>query len=380
MKQYIFTPGPVPVPHDVLLEMARPIIHHRTAEFEKMFSDVRDGLKYIYQTEQEVFILAASGTGAMEASVSNTLSRSDKALVINGGKFGERWGKICKAYGVEFEEIKVEWGRAVDPEDVEKSLNSDPSIKAVLIQASETSTGVMHPVKEIGEIIKDRDDVILIVDGITGVGVFPLPFDDFGIDVLVGGSQKAFMLPPGLSFTAMSEKAWKFYENSDLPKFYFDFKGYQSNAEKNTTPWTPAVTLIVGLAKVLRRFKEEGLENLHKRHQILSLATREAMGAMGLEIFVKDTPSTALTTIVAPEDIGAAKVISGLKENFGITVAGGQNQAKGKIFRISHIGDIDKTDTLTIISSVECVLNDLGYEFDFGAGTKKASEILSEIN
>jgi len=378
VKKYIFTPGPVPVPSEVLIEMAKPIIHHRTAEFEEIFSEVRDGLKYIYETKQEVFILAASGTGAMEASVANTLSRGDKALVVNGGKFGERWGKICRAYGVEVHELMVEWGRAVDPGEIKNILDEDPSINSVFIQASETSTGIMHPTKEIAAITQERDDVILVVDGITGVGVFSLPFDELGIDVLVGGSQKAFMLPPGLSFAAMSEKAWKFYEKSDLPKFYFDFKAAQKSAEKNTTPYTPAVTLIVGLAAVLKRFTKEGRDNLHARHEKLARATREAMKAIGLDLYTKDTPSTALTTIVAPPEIGAGKVVAALRDQFGITVAGGQDQAKGKIFRVSHIGDIDKTDSILVISAIECVLNNLGYKFDFGAGTKKASEILSE--
>ncbi|TDI89194.1 MAG: alanine--glyoxylate aminotransferase family protein [Candidatus Dadabacteria bacterium] len=377
MKKYVFTPGPVPVPSEVLIEMAKPIIHHRTAEFEEIFAEVREGLKYIYDTKQEVFILAASGTGAMEASVANTLSTGDKVLVVNSGKFGERWGKICRAYGVEVQEIMVEWGKEVDPADIEKALNDDPSIKAVLTQASETSTGVKHPIKEIAEITNKRDGIIQIVDGITGVGVFEIEFDNWGIDVLVGGSQKAFMLPPGLSFAAMSEKAWKFYESSNLPKFYFDFKPALKNAEKNTTTFTPAVTLIVGLAAVLKRFTAEGRENMHKRHARLALATREAMKAIGLELFVQDTPSSALTTVIAPPEIGAAKVIAGLRDEFGITVAGGQDQAKGKIFRISHIGDIGKTDTLSIIAAIESVLNQLGYKFDFGAATKKASEILT---
>ncbi len=378
VKKYLFTPGPVPVPSEILIEMAKPIIHHRTGEFESIFAEVREGLKYIYETDQEVFILTASGTGAMEASVANTLSRGDKALVVNGGKFGERWGKICRAYGVEVQELMVQWGKEVDPGDIEKALEADSSINAVMIQASETSTGVKHPTKEIADITGKRDDVILIVDGITGVGVFPLPFDKWGIDVLVGGSQKAFMLPPGLSFAAMSDKAWKFYEKSDLPKFYFDFKSALKNAEKNTTTFTPAVTLIIGLAAVLRRFMSEGRENMHARHARLALATREAMRAIGLEPFVQDTPSPALTTVIAPPDIGAGKVIASLRDDYGITIAGGQDQAKGKIFRISHIGDIDKTDTLSIVAAIESVLSGLGYDFNFGAATKKAAEILTE--
>jgi len=377
VKNYVFTPGPVPVPNDVLIEMAKPIIHHRTAEFENIVSDVSEGLKYIFQTKQDVYTLASSGTGAMDAAVSNTLSRGDKVLVVNGGKFGERWGKISRAYGLDVNEIMVEWGKAVDPGIIKKELDKDPSIKAVLVQASETSTGVKHPTDKIAEITRERDDVILIVDGITAVGVFKLPFDELGIDVLVGGSQKAFMLPPGLAFIAMSEKAWKFNEKSDLPKFYFDLKSYKKSAAKNSTPWTPAVTLMIGLAKVLKKFKAEGLENLHKRHAKLSYATSEAFKAMNMELFTKDEQSTALTAAIAPPEIGAAKVIKALKENYGMTVAGGQDDAKGKIFRVSHIGYIDESDTIAIISAVEVTLNKLGHDFKFGAGVTKGEELLA---
>ncbi len=376
MKQYVFTPGPVPVPSDVLVEMAKPIIHHRTKEFESIVEEVRKGLKYIYQTDQEVFILASSGTGAMEAAVANTMSTGDKVLVVNGGKFGERWTKIAKAYGLEVQEISVEWGKAVDPSSIKEALDNDPSIKAVLLQASETSTGVMHPTEEIAKITNVREDVLLLVDGITAVGVFPLNFDRLGIDVLVGGSQKAFMMPPGLAFIALSKKAWKFNETSDLPKFYFDLKSYQKSASNNTTPWTPAVTLIIGLVKVLKNFSSEGLENMYKRHENLSCASREALIAMNIELFAKDSPSTALTVGIAPQEIGAAKIIKELKNNFGMTIAGGQDHAKGKIFRFSHIGDIETTDTIAIISALESTLKKLGHSFNFGAGVTKATEIL----
>lgn len=377
MKKYLFTPGPVPVPEEVLAEMSKPIIHHRTDEFENIFSEIREGLRYIFGTKQEVFILASSGTGSMEAAVVNTLSVGDKVLVVNGGKFGERWGKICRAYGLVVEELLVEWGEAVDPARVSDAIKGDSSIRAVLIQASETSTGVKHPTDEIAKITQQRDDVILIVDGITAVGVFPLPFDDTGIDVLVGGSQKAFMLPPGLAFAAMSEKAWEFNEKSNLPKFYFDFRSYLKSAKNNTTPWTPAISLIIGLALVLKNFKEEGLETIYNRHACLSRATLEAMKAIGLEPYAKRSPSPAVSAIVAPSEIGAGKVISGLRDKYGMTVAGGQDQAKGKIFRISHIGYIDKADTLSVISAVESVLKDLGHQFVFGKGVTKAAEILS---
>jgi len=376
VKKYVFTPGPVPVPSEVLVEMAKPIIHHRTAEFENIFEEVRNGLKYIYQTKEEVFVLASSGTGAMEAAIVNTLSNGDKVLVVNGGKFGERWGKISKAYGLEVEEIVVKWGTAVDPRLIKETLDNDSSIRAVLIQASETSTGIKHPTDEIAKITNQRDGVILIVDGITGVGVFPLNFDELGIDVLVGGSQKAFMLPPGLAFIALSQKAWKFNETSDLPNFYFDLKAALKSADKNTTPWTPAVTLILGLAEILKRFRAEGLENLHKKHENLSHASREALKAMNLELFAKESHSTALTVGVAPESIGAGPIVKRLKDNFGMTIAGGQDQAKGKIFRFSHIGDIDASDTIAIISAIESTLKALGHDFKFGAGVTRATEIL----
>ncbi|MGQ0792919.1 MAG: pyridoxal-phosphate-dependent aminotransferase family protein [Deltaproteobacteria bacterium] len=377
MKKYLFTPGPVPVPEEILLQMARPIIHHRTAEFESIFGEVREGLKYIFQTTQEVFVLASSGTGGMEGAIANTLSAGDKALVVNGGKFGERWTKMCRAFGVEAQEIGVEWGEAVDPSQVRDILSRDLSIKAVLLQASETSTGVMHPTQQIAEITRERDDVILIVDGITGVGVFPLQFDEWGIDVMVAGSQKAFMLPPGLAFVAMSEKAWRFREKSTLPKFYFDFKRYLKDAKDNTTPWTPPVTLIIGLAQVLRNLRAEGIESVHKRHARLAEGTREGIKAMGLEIYAKKSPSSALTAGVAPSGINAGKIISGLRDRFGMTLAGGQDQAKGKIFRISHMGFIDKADIIAAISAIECVARDLGHSFEFGAGVRKTAEIFS---
>lgn len=377
MKDYVFTPGPVPVPSDALIEMARPIIHHRTAEFESIIGKIREDLKYIYGTSREVMVLASSGTGAMEAAVSNTLRRGDKAVVVNGGKFGERWGKICAAFGIEVDEIKVEWGRAVRSEQVKEKLG-DPSVRAVLMQASETSTGIKNPTAEVAEITRKRNNVILIVDGITAVGAFPLPFDELGIDVLVSGSQKAFMLPPGLSFICLSDKAWEFNKTSNLPKFYFDLRAALKSAEKNTTPWTPAVSLVRGLSCVLNRFVTEGLENMHERHRVLSLATRSAFEAMNMELFTKDEPSTALSVAVAPPDIGAAPVIKGLKNDFGMTVAGGQDQAKGRIFRVSHIGYVDRSDTVAIVSAVEQTLRNLGHKFDFGAGSASAAAIISD--
>ena len=376
MKRLLLTPGPVAVSSEIMVEMARPLIHHRTKEFEAIFERTREGLKHIFQTENEVFILAASGTGAMEGAVVNTLCAGDKVITVNGGKFGERWGKIARAYGLEVDEIDVTWGKAVSPAIIKEKLESDPSIRAVLMQASETSTGVKHPTDQIAAITSKRDDVLLIVDGITAVGVFPLPFDELGIDVLVGGSQKAFMLPPGLSFATMSEKAWEFNKTSDLPKFYLNFADYLKSAQKNTTPWTPAVTLIVGLGKVIEGFIEEGMENIYRKRELMSLATREALGAINIDLFTTDEASPALTAGVAPEEIGAGKIISELQAKFGMTVAGGQDHAKGKIFRVSHIGDVDRNDMVAFISALESILGSLGHDFTSGAGVAKVSEML----
>jgi aspartate aminotransferase-like enzyme len=209
-KKYLFSPGPTMLPPEVLLKMAEPIMHHREPEFEKIFAEIREGLKYLFQTKNEVLIFTSSGTGAMEGAISNLLSKGDKALVIRGGKFGERWGEICKAYGIEFIPIDVDWGKVVDPKQIQKALDSNPSIRAVYTQASETSTGAKHPIREIAEIVKKYEDCVLVVDAITGIGVFSLPMDEWGIDVLISGSQKALMLPPGLAFAALSDKAWKF--------------------------------------------------------------------------------------------------------------------------------------------------------------------------
>ena len=246
-KKYLFSPGPTMLPPEVLLKMAEPIMHHREPEFEKLFAEVREGLKYLFQTKNEVLIFTSSGTGAMEGAVSNILSKGDKALVVRGGKFGERWGEICKAYGIEFIPIDVEWGKAVDVKRVEEILSSNPSIRAVYTQASETSTGAKHPIKEIAEIVKKYEKTVLVVDAITGIGVFNLPMDEWGLDVVVSGSQKALMLPPGLAFAALSDKAWKLVERSDLPKFYFDFRKEMKNAQKNQNAFTPAISLFVGL-------------------------------------------------------------------------------------------------------------------------------------
>jgi aspartate aminotransferase-like enzyme len=375
-KYLLFAPGPSPIPPDVLLAMAAPIIHHRAPAYVKVLEEVREGLKYLFQTKNEVLVFASSGTGAMEGAVTNTLCAEDKALVVQSGKFGERWAEICNAYGVHAKIIHVEWGKAVDPDLIKKALEVEPTIKAVFIQASETSTGVMHPVKEIADIVKNYENTILVVDAITGIGVFDLPTDKWNLDIVVGGSQKALMLPPGLAFAAVSDKAWGLMEKSTLPKYYFNFKKELKGIKDNQSAYTPAVSLVVGLREVLRQIKEEGLENVFARTDRIARAVREAMKALGLRLFAPDSPSNAVTAIMAPDGIDGQKIVKVLREKHNITIAGGQNQAKGKIFRIAHFGYMDTYDIVTVVSAVEMVLKELGYSVELGKGVKAALEVL----
>jgi aspartate aminotransferase-like enzyme len=312
----------------------------------------------------------------MEGAVSNILSKGDKALLVRGGKFGERWGEICKAFGIDFIPIDVEWGRAVDPKKIEAALKSDSSIRAVYTQASETSTGVKHPIHEIADIVKRYENTLIVVDAITGIGVFDIPMDKWGIDVLVSGSQKALMLPPGLAFAALSDKAWKSVERSNLPKFYFDFKKELKSAQKNQNSFTPAISLFVGLRESLNLIRKEGLEAVFQRHERLAAATRAAVKALGLELYAPDSPSNALTAVKVPEGIQGGKLKNLFFEKFGITVAGGQDQAKGKIIRIAHLGYYERLDMVMVISALEMLLKEMGYSFELGKGVKAAEEIL----
>ncbi len=374
-KHFLFAPGPTPVPPEASLAMAQPILHHRTGEFEQIFAEVREGLKYVFQTERDVIIFASSGTGAMEAAVCNLLSPGDKAVCVRGGKFGERWAEICEAFGIESVNIDVEWGDAVRVEDVERAIDENPGVKAVFWQASETSTGVKHPTKELAELCRSKG-VLSVVDGITAIGVFDVKTDQWDIDVVVSGSQKAFMLPPGLAFICLSDRAWEAAESSRCPKYYFDLRKERKSQAKNQTAYTPAVSLVVGLRETLRLIKEEGLENVFARHALLAEATREAMKALNLELFSK-SPSEAVTAVKVPDGIDGGKIPKLLREKYGVIIAGGQAKLKGKIFRISHMGFVTKFDMLSVIGAVEGVLKELGYtNFELGAGVKRAQEIL----
>jgi aspartate aminotransferase-like enzyme len=377
-KRYLLAPGPTAIPPEVLLKMAEPIIHHRNPMFEGVVEEVRENLKHVFGSKNEVLIFASSGTGAMESAVTNALSAGDKAICIRSGKFGERWANICKAYGVETVNIDIPWGDLMDPALVENVLKANPDTKAVYMQATETSTGAKFPVKEVSAIVKNYPNTLMVVDGITGIGVFELPADAWNIDVLIGGSQKALMLPPGLAFAAVSDKAWEFNKTSRLPKFYFNWAKEKANLEKNQTNFTPAISLIFGLRESLRIIKQEGLDNVYKRIAGLAEATRAGAEALGLKLFPKD-PSPAVSAIVAPEGIDGQAIYKTLWKKYGVTGAGGQDQLKGKIFRIATLGYADKYDVITAIAALEFTLRDLGYKFEMGKGVAAATDALKDL-
>lgn len=376
IKQYLLSPGPTPIPNEVALAMAETMIHHRTPQFNKVFDETREGLKKLFGTKNDVLILASSGTGAMEASVANLFSPGDKVLVINGGKFGERWLNISNAFGLNPIEMKVEWGQAVKVADVEKQLKARSDIQGVMIQASETSTTVLHPIKEIAELTQNGP--LFLVDGVTAVGVVSLPLDEWGIDVLVTGSQKALMLPPGLGFIALSDRAWEKTKKAKLPRFYFDLNLERKNQQKGSGAFTPAVSLIFGARASLQMMQREGLQNVYARHDRLCRATRAAAKAMGLKLLAPDSPSPAATGIFLPAGIDADAVLEYLRDKMNITLAEGQDQLKGKAIRIAHIGYMGAFDVITAIAALEMALRKFGAEIPFGKGVAAAQEVLME--
>ena len=376
LKRYLLAPGPTPVPPEALLAMAMPIIHHRSPDFLPVLDSAKKGLQWLCQTKNDVLIICSTGTGGMVGAVNNFFSPGDKALVINGGNFGERWTKICKAYNLAVEEIKIDWGYAVKPEDVETALKKDPSIKGVFVQASETSTGVYHDIKALASIVKKHPNTILVVDAISALVAHDLRMDEWGIDVLIGGSQKGLMLPPGLAFVGISEKAWTFADRSTSPKFYFNFKKERESLSKNQTNFTSPVSLIIGLNESLKILQSEGLENAFKRHEKLANATREAVRALGLDMFTKESPSNAVTAINSPAGMDGQDVYKNLRVKYGITAAGGQGHVKGKIFRIAHLGYAGTFDVITAIAGVEMVLKGMGHPLKLGTGVAVAQELL----
>ncbi|MFC1666746.1 pyridoxal-phosphate-dependent aminotransferase family protein [Candidatus Omnitrophota bacterium] len=369
-KNYLLTPGPTPVPHEALDAMARPIIHHRTPQFQAVLREVEEGLKYVFQTKNNVLIFSSSGTGAMEGAVSSLLSSGDKAIIVRGGKFGERWAELCAAYGIEFIPIDVEWGKSVDPESIRKILEKEgPGIKAVYTTLCETSTGASTDVERIAKLVKDFE-AVLVVDAISALAAVPLKTDEWGVDVVVAGSQKGLMIPPGLAFVSLSEKACRVVQKSTLPKYYFNFGAYKKFIEKNDTPYTPAVNLVIGLNEALKIIKKDGLENVLNRHKKHALAVRKAVNALGLELLAPDAYSDAVTAAKVPEGIDGAKLVKTMRDKYGVVIAGGQAQLKGKIFRIAAMGYIKASDLKVCIETLETVLLDMGYKFEKGIGVK----------
>lgn len=377
-RKLLLTPGPTPVPEDVLAAMARPIIHHRHEEFKGILSKVKEDLKYLFQTSGDVLLFAATGTGAMEGAVTNLMSPGDKAIVVRAGKFGERWAEICQAYGVKVVPVDVPWGKAVDPAGVKEALDREPDARAVLIQASETSTAVRHPIREVAELVAQREQTVMVVDAITGIGVFDIPTDAWKLDVVVTGSQKALMLPPGLAFASVSPKAWGFVKQSKLPKFYFDFAKEKKNLDKNQSAYTSAVSLVLGLQVALERIKKEGLENVFARTEKMARATREGAKALGLGLLAPESPSPACTAILLPDGIDGEKVPLLIRERYGVAVAGGQDRLKGKIVRISHMGYVQPYDILSGLAALEFTLRDLGHPVKIGTSVQAALSVLSQ--
>lgn len=378
-KTFLMIPGPTPVPESVLLAMAKHPIGHRSGEFSDILKTVYADLKWLFQTKNEVFIFAASGTGAMEAALSNLVNQGDKVLSLVIGNFGARWVKIAQSRGALVEKIEAELGDVIRPEDLKAKLAQDVNheIKLVTLTHSETSTGAKNDIKTLCKIIKDHG-AISVVDGVTSVGAMDVKMDEWGIDVLVSGSQKGFMIPPGLAFLAASERAWKVHEACQYPSFYFDWDAHKKAVLEDTTPWTPAVNLIFALHEAFKIMKKEGLENIYTRHKKLALGLRKAIRAIGLDLFVKEdeNASYAITSILPPKGISVPDIRNGFKKDYDIVVANGQNTLKDKIFRMGTLGFVSERDLITAVGSLEAVLLKLGYKFEAGSGVKAVLEYL----
>lgn len=381
-KLMLMIPGPTPVPEAALLAMAKHPMGHRSKEFDAIFAECTENLKWLHQTKSDVLSLTVSGTGAMEAGIINFLSAGDRVLVGTNGKFGERWAEVAEAYGLNVEIIKAEWGLPLDPENFREKLEADTEkqIKAVIITHSETSTGVLNDLETINRHVKAHGEALIMVDAVTSLGAANVPMDAWGIDVIASGSQKAYMIPPGLGFVAVGPKAWEAYKTAKLPRYYLDLGKYRKDAAKNTTPFTPPVNMFFGLQVTLQMMTTEGLENVFARHKRLMTTTRAAVQALGLPLFAADgCASPAITSVMPPAEVDAQKVRTLMRKRFDIALADGQDHLKGKIFRIGHLGFVCDRDILAAISSLEVVLRELGYEgFVPGAGVAAAAKLLAE--
>jgi aspartate aminotransferase-like enzyme len=357
--------------------MARPLIHHRTPEFSAVLDRARTLMQPLFGTRQQVILLTASGTGAMEAAVTNLLAPGDHALFVNGGKFGERWGKLLAANEMVGHPITVEWGRAVRPDQVEEALRTHPEVRALFVQASETSTCAIHPIAEIGALTSGRD-VLLVVDGITSVGVFEQKMDEWGVDAYLTGSQKALMLPPGLAMIALSDRALERAQKTRAPRYYFDLpRELKAQRDDRTAAWTPAVSLIFGLVKSLELIHAETLPCVYARHQLMAEATRAVAAPLGLKLIAPDAPAPGVTGLLTPEGLDGSKLVRLMRDDLGVSVQGGQDQMKGKLVRIGHMGYLGAFDMLTVVSALEIGLARLGHRFPTGAGVGAVQERLA---
>ncbi len=373
-KPRLMTPGPAPVPEDVLLAMAAPLIHHRSSQAQVWNDEVVAGLRYVFQTEHDVLILTSSGTGAMEAAVVNTVPRGGKAIVLDAGWFASRWGVIARTFEIEVITVRTEWGQPVDPDQVEQALTDHPDVAAVFGTLSETSTGTGHPVAAIGAIVA-RTPALFVVDGISGVGAMECRTDAWGIDVLCVGSQKALMLPPGLAFVAVSPKAWAKIDAFDSPSYYFNLKAARKSARESLTPYTPAHTLINGLRVALDRIKAEGIDAVWARHARMSLACQRGIEALGLDLF-SERPAEGMTVFRIPDGLTDTAIRAGLVDRFGITTIGGQDKLKGQILRIGHMGYTDEIDVVAALAALELVLHDLGHPVEPGVAVTAAQQVM----
>lgn len=375
----LMIPGPTPVPEKVLLAMAKHPIGHRSGEFSQIIAETHENLQWLFQTKNPVLTVAASGTGMVESAIINFLSAGDRVLVGSNGKFGERWVQIAKTYGLDVQIISADWGLPLNPDDFAEALQADSekTIKAVIVTHSETSTGVLNDLEAINKLVKAHGEALMIVDAVTSLGSHNIPVDEWGIDVIASGSQKGFMLPPGMGFVAVSEKAWEAYKTATLPKFYLDLGKYRKELAKGSTPFTPPVNLYFGMKVALEMMRAEGLESIFARHTRHKEATRAAMKALGLPLFAPDTHASPAITSVVPETVEAEKVRSVMKKRFDIALAGGQDHMNGKMFRIGHLGFVCDRDILCAISALEATLAELGHQAP-ASGLAAASERLQK--
>lgn len=377
-KQRLLTPGPTPLLPKALQAMMGSDVHHRTEDFRSIYRAVLADLKDVFGTSNDILCLVASGTGAMEASVSNFFSRGDKVVVCSAGKFGERWAEIVKAYGLDAVVLTAEYGDSVSVEAVADALRRDKNIRGVFVQASETSTGAAHDIRGMASVVRDTN-ALFVVDAITGLGTMPLDIDSWGLDLVVGGSQKSFMIPPGLAFLSVSSKAWAAAESSNLPKYYFNLKKERKNAATGESSWTPNTSLIIALGEALKYIKGLGMDKLVQNAELLARATREACVELGLDLFAPNSPSSSVTAIRAPQGMDSGVIVKEFRSRFGSVIANGQGSMKGQIFRIAHLGYFDFSDLFAIIAQLEIILAANGVPVSFGAGVAAVQNVYAEV-